>query len=977
MSATDTVLPGAPASGPPADGAPEEHAAAQRRLPPLLLAVVCGGYALGAATGWGSAVLASVMGDFGLAAAALAAALSCAVRGLRMRGRGRPAWLLFGASSLMTAIGNGTWGWYEVVLHRPLPSPSPADCAFLFFAPPAIVGLLVLAQRPRTVAGWVCLLLDGWLIAGSLFILSWSLALARIAHGDDGNPLQLSLSLAYPLLDIVLVSVVLGLRFRRGVDRSALNTALAGLAVTVVSDALWTFPAVRDGYHSGEVLDAGWFAGSLLFAWAPWASGRRLPRPAGPDSTPRPAPGRSRPAASWFSALTPYLAAAVCTAALLYNALGVRSMDRVVLVTGCTVGLALIIRQGIMLLDNISLAQELAEQEAHFRSLVQGSSDVIMIIGADGVLSYVSPAAIGVYGRDPAGLVGRRLLDLVHPDDFGHVLWAVRRFLAGGPEAEPTARVECRIRSGAGEWLHVESTVNRHHDGLILNSRDVSERVRLQAQLQHNAFHDALTDLPNRALFTDRIRGALSGVRGEGRTVAVLFLDLDGFKAVNDTAGHQAGDELLVRVARRLQEAVRAGDLVARLGGDEFAALIAGRLDEAHVRDIAERLRSVLSRPYRLADRELTVAASIGIAFAEPGSDPAALMRNADLAMYRAKSQGKDRVAVYSPRLRADRVRRTELEQRLRGAVRDGRLTLLHQPVVDLASGAVAAVEAQPRWLSAQGLLLTPAEFLPTGEPGDRFLRLTRWLVQQAVATAAARRRHEVEHGRQGIPVTLRLPAHGLAAPGMVETVEQALGESGLPAGGLILAVGADPSGAAPGNVDELARRMAVLRRLGVRLALHGLGTGTGSLTWLRRLPADILALDRALVQGVAESPVTRAVVSHMLRLGRDLGLQTAAEGVDSPRQAAVLRELGCRHGQGLLFAGPLDDQRLRRVLLRRSLPVPEPAGSRPPRVPAATLSDGRGDRRAARVPHHHQASDLPERLSTGGPHGETAIPPA
>ncbi|MEU8921440.1 EAL domain-containing protein [Kitasatospora sp. NPDC048545] len=983
----------------PVERGPLRRFLESRALPGLALGALCLAYAMGAAAGWGSTQLSIFMGDFGLAAAALAASLSCLVYGCTVGGHARPAWLLFGLSSLMVALGNGTWGWYELVVRTPLPRDSLADFAFLLFAPLAITGVLVLAQRPRSAAGWLCLLLDGWLIAGSLFTLSWSLALGRIAAGEDGSPLRLALNLGYPVLDILLVSLVVGLRFGgRDGNRAAVHTAMLALAVTVLCDALFTSPGLRSSYHSGELLDAGWFSGSLLLAWAPWSTRWRRPLREHPSAGGLP----RRRVATTFSALTPYAAAAVCTAGILYNALGGRALDRVVAAAACTVGLALILRQGVMLLDNLSLAQELAHKEAHFRSLVQGSSDVIMIAGANGVLSYVSPAALGVYGRDPEELVGGNLLDLVHAEDVDRVLSEVRRYLARvrltthrtPGTAEPSARVECRISSGGGEWLHVESTVSRHRDGLLLNSRDVTERVMLQAQLQHNAFHDPLTDLPNRALFAQRLRAAL-GARGQqggtGAGIAVLFLDLDGFKAVNDSAGHQVGDELLVQAARRLQGAVRCGDTVARFGGDEFAALVCGPLGRLQVQELADRLRVALSEPYWIGGAELGVAASIGIAFGTPERGPAAdprtaadeLMRNADLAMYRAKSEGKGRVVLYTPAMRADLERRTELEERLGLAVREGGFTLLHQPVVDLADGAVTGIEAQPRWRSAGGLLLTPAEFLRSAEHGDSATRFSRWLVQEAAAAAAARRgRPGRGHGApEPVPVAVRLCAERLCSPGLYETVAAALRDSGLPPGELVIEV----SRMGPDSLaDELGRRLAALRRLGVSTWLAGYGAGSGSLGALARLPLDGLKLDRALVQDLGESSLARTLAGHALRLGRDLGMATAAEGVDLPRQVTVLQELGCGQAQGSAFAPPLDEPRLRRALARRGYPLPKPPAPLPTRrgyLAADTRTSGRTDAGPGCVAHHHGGSDLPEHRAAGGPaggpHGETVIPPA
>ncbi|MEU7059852.1 EAL domain-containing protein [Streptomyces sp. NPDC046197] len=940
---------------------PSASGGGSRLIHQLALAFVCAGYAVGSAFDWGSTVVALIMGDFGLSAAAGTAAVSCLLYARSPGVRFRPAWLLFALSSAMAALGNAIWGWYEVVLDEPVPSPSYADLFFLCFAPPAIVGLLVLAKRPVGKAGWVCLALDAWLIGGSLLTLSWSLALAQAAKFDGPSVAHTALSLAYPLLDIVLVSMVLALHFRRSsVNRTAVNTAIGALALTVVCDALFTSPLLHNSYHSGQLLDAGWFAGSLLLAYAPWAAPRSAQPEAGRRETDGharvadgqhtrvvhehvpgqrgrsrslyvqpPAPGGdhdrypvSRPIAGSLAALTPYLAAAVCTLGILFNVLNGHSVDHVVLITAGAVVLALVMRQGIMLLDNLKLAQELAQKENHFRSLVQGSSDVIMIAAPSGVLRYVSPAAAGVYGRSAEELVGTELAGLIHPEDLGCVVHEVRRFLAASPSQEPTTRIECRFRSGDGGWLNVESTINRHHGGLIFNSRDVTERVRLQAQLQHNAEHDPLTDLPNRALFTQRVQQALSGRRSSDRGTAVLFIDLDGFKAVNDTIGHQAGDELLVQAARRLQEAVRYGDTASRLGGDEFAALIVGdgtrdrTAREGHILDLADRLRVTLSQPYLIDGNDVRVAASIGVAFAETGLGAGELLRNADLAMYRAKAAGKGRVELYKPQMQQDVVRKAELATRLRAALHDGEFALLHQPVVCLEDGRITSVAAQARWRSSQGVLFTPAEFLRVAEDSDRTAELGRWMLEEAVEQAAERAATGLS-----VPVVVRMGARRLLDRLLpIGSFEALLARHALPSGSLVIEL----SDLAPGvSLDELERRLSALARLGVRIALDGFGGGYAAVTALRRLPVDILKLDRGLVEGVVESARLHKITNGLLRIATDLGLQSVADGVDLPEQVVALRAMGCTHGQGMAFSGPLDEYRLRRALSSGRYPVP------------------------------------------------------
>ncbi|WP_037842191.1 GGDEF domain-containing phosphodiesterase, partial [Streptomyces sp. NRRL WC-3549] len=320
-------------------------------------------------------------------------------------------------------------------------------------------------------------------------------------------------------------------------------------------------------------------------------------------------------------------------------------------------------------------------------------------------------------------------------------------------------------------------------------------------------------------------------------------------------------------------------------------------------------------QPYRIGGGEVRVAASIGVAFAEPGITPKDLMRNADLAMYRAKAGGKDRVELYAPQMQAEVVRRSELAARLRTALRDGEFSLLHQPVVHLASGTVAAVAAQARWRSAQGILFTPAEFLRVAGDSDRAAELGSWMLEEAVEQAADRAR-----AGHPVAVSVRVSAGRLLDRGQpFGSVEGLLTRYGLPSGALMIEVG-DNDPRIP--FDDLEQRLVALRRLGVRIALDGFGNGYAAVNALRRLPVDVLKLDRNLVEGVVESARLHKITSGLLRIARDLGMQSVADGVDGPEQVRALRAMGCTHGQGMAFSGPVDEYRLRRTLVRGRFPV-------------------------------------------------------
>ncbi|MET7711265.1 sensor domain-containing diguanylate cyclase [Streptomyces sp. NPDC005407] len=606
---------------------------------------VCIGSAVAAAVGGRFAQLGLPVADVGVPAAHGVAVLSILARARSATGRVRLRLLLLGLST-------GAAGMHELVL-RQLTALLRSPTGILYSAVEllavagiavalclGVAGLVVAAGDGGTRLTWLRRLLDGWMIAGSLFTLGWVLLLHR---ADLGGDILAALSdLGRVVADILVLGLLLVLRFAmpRG-QRASVTVAAFGLAVFAISDMLRIFSAEPVVSTTIPVTETCSMTGMFLIAAAPW-----LP---GGDSV-LGVDRRELPVAGVVAAFLPVV---VCAVAVVVHTLSGYRLDVVMLVVGGTVLFALSVRQGVVHADSLCLTREVATREDHFRTLVQGSSDVIAIAGEDCVLLYISPAVQQVFGYRPEDLLGIRLPLLIHPDDLPPLKQTIGKLREEDELSSHglSRRVSCRMRSADGQWRHIESTISLHDDGLIANSRDVSERVALQAQLEHLAFHDALTGLPNRALFTDRIKHALAKRSADSAPPTVLFLDLDGFKQVNDSAGHAAGDELLIQAGRRLQSAVRAEDTVARLGGDEFGALLEGEAgaSESRTREVAERLLFALTQPYHLAGSEAVVAASIGLAVATPGITPDELMRNADLAMYGAKAAGKRRIQMYQP----------------------------------------------------------------------------------------------------------------------------------------------------------------------------------------------------------------------------------------------------------------------------------------------------------------------------------------
>jgi diguanylate cyclase (GGDEF)-like protein len=463
------------------------------------------------------------------------------------------------------------------------------------------------------------------------------------------------------------------------------------------------------------------------------------------------------------------------------------------------------------------------------------------------------------------------------------------------------------------------------------------ENYRLIDELRRQAFHDALTGLANRNLLLDRLEHAVA--RRPGPTAglnAVLFLDLDDFKAVNDNVGHAGGDALLLAVAGRLVAALRPRDTAARVGGDEFAILLEDLRSADEASHVAGRLIDALEVPFRIGEANVVVGTSIGIATGLAGDATAEeLLRNADFAMYRAKVLGKGRFEVFRPDLHQAATQQTALREDLRMAVRRDELRVHYQPIVDLADGTVLGVEALLRWLRPDGSLLMPDDFIPLAEDSGLILPIGAWILDRACRDARA---WQTRHDLPELFVAVNLSARQFQDPGLDEQITEALNTSGLGSSGLVLEITESvlmQSGSA--TVDRLTE----LRRLGIRLALDDFGTGYSSLSYLERFPVDILKIDKSFVERMGQKGSRPVIARAIAQLGKGLGLEVVAEGIERPTQAAVLRRLGCSRGQGNLYAEPLEPEAVEAVLHRGRVDLPDPdlAGPRP--IPMRRRSRG------------------------------------
>ncbi len=602
--------------------------------------------------------------------------------------------------------------------------------------------------------------------------------------------------------------------------------------------------------------------------------------------------------------------------------------------------------QVALAVERILLRDEVIRRgsEAYFRTLVQDTSDAILIIGEEGKVSYASPSAAGIFGD--VTVEGAYPWDLVaggRHDDLPRIL------LQLGVGAGVGSRyVDRQIVRRDGVTVRVEVRCSDLRDdptvgGLVFTLRDVTEQRKLEDELKHQAFHDALTGLPNRLLFQDRISQQLAAARRDGTTAGVLFVDLDDFKVVNDTMGHGVGDELLVATAQRLSGLIRDVDTAARLGGDEFALLIGNVAGPAVVEAAADRIVKAFSEPFALASDAVLTTVTVGVATSQDSADTDELLRHADLALYAAKAAGKRQWRRYQPVLSVGLVKRRELQSALADAVATSAFTLSYQPIVALTTGELAGFEALVRWPHPQWGMMQPDQFIALAEETGQIVPLGSWVLAGAAADIARWRRDlrlDVSSGPavsapRGLYVSVNVSARQVIAPGFVDGLRRILDSSGLEPRALMLEL---TESVLLRKDERVQADLAQLKAIGVRLAIDDFGTGYSSLSYLRELPIDVLKMDKSFVDDIAISAQRLALAEGIVQIARTLHLEVVAEGIESELQRDLLTSMGCQFGQGYLLAMPMDAHRaeiLARIGPRTFPSLPRQAPEPGPATPA------------------------------------------
>ena len=805
------------------------------------------------------------------------------------RGPLRSGWLLLAVALGLYLLGLtiATISW----LHHVDPFPGPADVCYCAFDVVLALATISLIRAAAVRVPWVQFSLDGTIFIVGFGAFFWFLVIRPAASPTELDFLRQALSLGYAALDCVLL-LMLGMLLLTGGRRVPL-LLLTGFATMFLGDILWSLAKVRGYYLPGQFQDVLYLCCYVPIAIAGREQMRTLGAPVRSMSSNSDALARSLPYAAMLAAFL---------VLVYFSRSNIGGPAPIMTMVVFALTLLLMVRQGVMLRGDALVRERKAARivEDRYASLIANASDVIMIVAGDGMVRFVSPACERTLGLKPEALVGRNLNDLWSGEDREKL----RAFLAE-VAAAPTGTVgPVELRIERGNRRHVIESVGSNLsqdpavEGLALNFRDISERKALEEQLRQLAFHDPLTLLANRNLFRDRVQHALTLAQRGQSSVAVMFLDLDNFKNINDSLGHDAGDRLLQAVAQRIVKTTRSSDTVARLGGDEFAVLVEGIATITEVQRLADALIATLDVPFPLNGMEVRVGASIGVAFSARESGTETLLSNADIAMYHAKAAGKNRHVTFQTQMQDMLQERLRLEADIGRAFSREEFFLEYQPIVDLGTRSLLGVEALVRWRHPEAGVLPPARFIHVVEECGQIDKLGRWVLRRACQDLCNWR--GAIAGASGLRLAVNISGQHLQHGELVHDVAQALHESGFEAENLVIEL---TESTIMYNTDANLERFHRLKALGVRLAIDDFGTGYSSLSYLHRFPIDILKIDRSFVSRLTNSDNGPELASAVITLGETLGLDTVAEGIEMEPQVAALLALGCVAGQGFLFA--------------------------------------------------------------------------
>lgn len=779
--------------------------------------------------------------------------------------------------------------------------PSEADVLSVLATLTFIVAVVVTTIRGSTVRD-----LAGLVDAGALGVaassVAWIFVIVPASRHAETSILEQTWLIAVIVLDIALLAVTARLAFSRGARTGSTRFVLLAVAVSVSVHVFDALLEVGTGIDLGPRLDAIGLAGVGLWAIAgacgrhPETAAARLPERF----------GAGRLALLAISAFTPLVVLTLGQ----FGGVDPTSTTTGVMIGASVLAAALVVVRISGLLRVVRLMTT-AEDQRTFAALVEHAADAIVAVGSDGVIDYASPSTAAVLGRDPAGLLGAALEDVVIPEDASIVAVNLER-AASGPQGA-TVRFATRLALADGAVRDYEATAARFGEdvdraGVVVTMRDVTTQRTLERQLRVQAFHDHLTGLANRALFQDRLEHAMASRHGEDTSpVAVLFVDLDQFKQVNDGLGHAAGDELLVAVGQRIESCVRGRDTVARIGGDEFAVLLEGCVEPAEAMRTAERIHEVLNLPLRAGGLGLSIRASIGIAFSGPSSSASELVRDADIAMYRSKASASAKTSVFTASMREAATRHIALRAELEEAVEADQISVLYQPIVRLDLDQLVACEALVRWHHPERGVISPDEFVPLAEQNSLICDIGRLVLVEACRVASGWQ----EHGRP-VGIAVNISAVHFQQSRLFEDVAHALATSALAPELLTLELTETAL-----MLDPVATETAItrLRSLGITLAADDFGTGYCSLAYVRRFAPDKLKIDKTFVAEVTEHAPADLLVHNILKLAESIGIVCVGEGVETAYQAESLRQAGCTYGQGYYFARPLSADAITDIL--------------------------------------------------------------